>query len=104
MPPAAKTSPVTPARPPKRRPRRCTLTQDRWQGRLQKVTSQFKYFGPLGYNAVYWYTIEKIAEQLKSGELINPAIYVFNPDVVYDPQRKKKKLVGRPTGIPPPRK
>jgi hypothetical protein len=56
------------------------------------------------YQALYWYTIEKIAEQLKSGELINPAIYVFNPDVVYDPQRRKKKPVGLPTGIPPPRK
>jgi hypothetical protein len=79
------------------------VSPDRWQGRLRKVTSEFKYFGPLQYNAVYGYTIEKIAEQLKSGELINPAIYVFNPDVVYDPQRKKKPI-GRPTGIPPPRK
>jgi hypothetical protein len=80
------------------------VSQDRWQGRLRKVTSELKYFDPLGYNAVYWYTIEKIAEKLKSGELINPAIYVFNPDVVYDPQRRKKKPVGRQTGIPPPRK
>ena len=80
------------------------VSQDRWQGRLRKLTSELKYFDPLGYNAVYWYTIEKIAEKLKSGELINPAIYVFNPDVVYDPQRRKKKPVGRQTGIPPPRK
>ena len=80
------------------------VSQDRWQGRLRKVMSEFKYFGPLEYNAVYWYMIEKIAEQLKSGELINPAIYVFDPDVVYDAKRRKKKPVGRPTGIPPPRK
>ena len=80
------------------------VSQDRWQGRLQPVTSEFKYLGPLEYNAVYGLTIAKIDEQLKSGELINPAIYVFNPDVVYDPQRKKKKPIGRPTGIPPPRK
>ena len=69
------------------------------RGELSQLSSF--YLGM--YQALYWYTIEKIAEQLKSGELINPAIYVFNPDVVYDPQRRKKKLAGRPTGIPPPR-
>ena len=80
------------------------VSPDRWQGRLQKVTSEFKYLGPLEYNAVYGLTIAKIDEQLKSGELINPAIYVFTPDVVHDPKRRKKQTIGQPPGIPPPRK
>jgi hypothetical protein len=56
------------------------------------------------------YLIERIAEQFKSGELRNPTIYEFNPDVVYVPprQRAKSKSAGRtqqptlPTGNPPP--
>ena len=82
----------------------------RWPGPLQKVLSPLSSFTLGLYQAIYWHLIEKIAEQLKSGELRNPTIYEFNPDVVYVPprQRAKSKSAGRteqptlPTGIPPP--
>lgn len=82
----------------------------RWPGPLQKVLSPLSSFTLGLYQAIYWHLIEKIAEQLKSGELRHPTIYEFNPDVVYVPprQRAKSKSAGRteqptlPTGIPPP--
>jgi len=47
------------------------------------------YFCKIRYKAIYWYLIEMIAVRLKSGELRNPKIYAFHPDVLYDPKRKK---------------
>jgi hypothetical protein len=79
------------------------------------------WFDKYLYQAIYWYLIEQIAKQLKSGELRNPKIYEFNPDAVYDSKRRSKKTCDQSrrtknqarltkhqeqvqTGIPPPGK
>ncbi|MDP1563007.1 MAG: hypothetical protein Q8M16_16640, partial [Pirellulaceae bacterium] len=60
-------------------------------GLLHEAMSGMTWFDKLLYQAIYWYLIEQIAKQLKSGELRNPKIYEFNPDAVYDPKRHCKK-------------
>jgi hypothetical protein len=49
-----------------------------------QVRADTHYFCKIRDKAIYWYLIEMIAVQLKTGELRNPKIYEFNPDVVYN--------------------
>jgi len=83
-----------------------------WPIEIQNALDGTHYFDKIRYQAVYWYLIEMIAVRLKTGELRNSKIYEFNPDILYDPKRKKNnktqfnerdKIVPT-TGIPPPGK
>jgi hypothetical protein len=86
------------------------VDRSRWPKALQDAMVGTTWFDKWLYQAIYWYLIEQIAERLKSGELRNPKIYEFNPNVVYDPKRHCHKKCDKhepkihPTGIPPPRK
>ncbi|MDP1559961.1 MAG: hypothetical protein Q8M16_01020 [Pirellulaceae bacterium] len=93
------------------------VDRSRWPVALQETMVGTTWFDKWLYQAIYWYLVEQIAERLKSGELRNPKIYVFNPDAVYDPKRHRHKKCDHaqheqskrepkilPTGIPPPRK
>lgn len=83
-----------------------------WPLEIQQTLDGTYYFCKIRYKAVYWYLIEMIAQKLKTGELRNPKIYEFNPDILYDPKRKKsKKTLPNEraktipaNGIPPPGK
>ncbi len=80
------------------------VDHSRWPDALQEAMASTKWFDKLLYQAIYWYLIEQIAERLKSGELRNPKIYEFNPDVVYNHEPRTKNQEHLQTGIPPPGK
>ncbi|MDP1563972.1 MAG: hypothetical protein Q8M16_21530, partial [Pirellulaceae bacterium] len=63
------------------------IDRTQWPMKIQNALDGTHYFCKIRNKAIYWYLVELIAERLKSGELHNPKIYEFNPDVVYDPKR-----------------
>ncbi|MDP1561712.1 MAG: hypothetical protein Q8M16_09970 [Pirellulaceae bacterium] len=90
------------------------IDRSHWPVALQVAMVGTTWFDKWLYQAIYWYLVEQIAEQLKSGELRNPKIYEFNPDAVYDAKRRSKTTCDQAlrtkyqdqvqTGIPPPGK
>jgi hypothetical protein len=60
-----------------------------WPMEIREALDATNYFCQIRYKAIYWYLIEMIAVRLKTGELRNPKIYEFNPDILYDPKRNK---------------
>ncbi|MDP1560375.1 MAG: hypothetical protein Q8M16_03160, partial [Pirellulaceae bacterium] len=67
------------------------IDRTQWPMEIQNALDGNRYFCKIRYKAIYWYLIEMIAVRLKTGELRNPKIYEFNPDILYDPKRKKNK-------------
>jgi hypothetical protein len=88
------------------------IDRTQWPTVIQNALDGTHYFCKIRYKAIYWYLIEMIAVRLKTGELRNPKIYEFNPDILYDPKRKKSKKPRSNertktipvNGIPPPEK
>jgi hypothetical protein len=89
-----------------------TMERTQWPMVIQNALDGTHYFCKIRYKAIYWYLIEMIAVRLKTGELRNPKIYEFNPDILYDLKRKKSKKTRSNdrtktipvNGIPPPGK